>query len=103
MQSFRFGGGPPHLHRHDFVLTEGLPDRESQVTSTLGEHHAKAPVTLNTRTPFALASRPIEPCYAAIDLGLERDTPPFTRTNLFDQFRKELLSISDIDTPYDEF
>jgi hypothetical protein len=39
----------------------------------------------------------------AIDRGLEADTPAFMRTKLFNDFRKELISVSDPDMPDDEF
>lgn len=39
----------------------------------------------------------------AIDRGLENDTLAFTRTKLFNDFRRELFSVSDPDTHDDEF
>jgi hypothetical protein len=39
----------------------------------------------------------------AIDLGLEDDTPAFMRTNLFNNFRKELLSVPDPDMPDEDY
>jgi len=45
--------------------------------------------------------RPLLQRYA-IELGLENDTPASSRTNLFNDFRRELLSTSDPDTPYDD-
>ena len=39
----------------------------------------------------------------AIDLGLEHDTPSFSRTKLFNEFRRELLSASDPDSPPHDF
>ena len=46
--------------------------------------------------------RPLLQRYA-IDLGLEEDTPAFMRTNLFNNFRKELLTLPDPYMPSDEF
>jgi hypothetical protein len=39
----------------------------------------------------------------AIDRGLEADTPAFSRTKLYNQFRRELLSTFESDTPTEDF